>query len=305
MTMSGLETTVVGSLPLLPDGDSLMRSFYSQNNGFKDTIAKSVSAQVAAGIEIISDGQIRADMIKLFASKIRGIRLRGKPVIINDLGFQGPITLDDQMAVRRMLNSDPATKDVRLKGIVTGPLTMTLSSVDDFYKDKKEATFAFAKVLNQEARALEPVVDMLQFDEPFFSQEFPEYAKEAIGVIREGIKKPVALHACGDVKDIFPQLVEFDVDILDHEFKANPDLVPVAADLSFTQRLGFGSVRSDSDVVESVDEVAAFISDAVERFGPERLLIDPDCGMAPLDFETAEKKLMNLVKARDLVREGL
>jgi 5-methyltetrahydropteroyltriglutamate--homocysteine methyltransferase len=300
----GLETTVVGSLPLVPNGDALMRSFYQQENGFKDTIVKAVSTQVKAGIDIISDGQTRADMIKLFASKIRGIRLKGKPIIINDLGFEGPITLDDQLAVRKILDSDPTTKEVGIKGIVTGPFTMTLSSVDEFYNDKQDATFAFAKVLNEEARALEPVVDMLQFDEPFFSQEFPEYAKEAISIAREGIKKPVALHACGDVKDIFPQLVEFDVDILDHEFKANPDLVPLASDLSFTQRLGFGSVRSDSDVVESVDEVTAFISDAVERFGPERLLIEPDCGMAPLPFEIAKTKLENLVKARDLVRSG-
>jgi 5-methyltetrahydropteroyltriglutamate--homocysteine methyltransferase len=300
-----LETTVVGSLPLVPDGDTLMRSYIQQENGFKDTIGKAVSLQAGIGIDIISDGQTRADMIKLFASKIRGIRLKGKPIIIRDLGFEAPITRDDQIMVRRILDSDPATKEVGIKGIITGPFTMILSSVDEFYNDRQEAAFAFAKVLNEEAKALEPVVDLIQFDEPFFSQEFPEYARELIGTARDGIKKPVALHACGDVREIFPSLVEFDVDILDHEFKANPDLVPLAADHSFTQRLGFGSVRSDSEVVEPVDEVAAFISDAVERFGPERLLIEPDCGMAPLPFPIAENKLQNLVKARDIVRSRL
>jgi len=264
-----------------------------------------VATQVEAGIDMVSDGQTRTDMIKLFASKIRGIRLKGKPVIIGELGFDSPITLDDQKIVRSLLDADTSTKDRKIKGIITGPFTMAMSCVNEHYKDTKEAGFAFAKIINQEAKALEGTVDMIQFDEPFYSVEYPEYAKELITVIRDGLQVPVALHACGDVKDIFADLIEFPVDVLDHEFKGNPHLVDVVGEYSFSQGIGLGSVRSDSEVVETVQEISDFIGNAVSKFGVEKLMIDPDCGLKHVPLDSAKAKLQNLVEARDQVRKTL
>ena len=96
MKLDGLLTTVVGSLPLVPSGDHLMNSYYNQSDPYTDAVARAVAIQIDAGIDIISDGQVRADMISIFASKVRGVRLRGKPIIIGELGFEEPITLADQ-----------------------------------------------------------------------------------------------------------------------------------------------------------------------------------------------------------------
>lgn len=299
-----MDTTVVGSLPFKPGGKKLMSTYYAQGDPFQETIKSSVECQLDAGIQIVSDGQTRADMIKLYASRIDGIRIRGKPIVLKELSFRGPITRDDQAATRKILD-ETGRPDVKIKGIVTGPQTMAVASVNEHYKNKEELAYAYAEVMNKEALSVEPVVDMIQFDEPFFSQEFPEYSKELIEIARKGLTKPVGLHACGDVQEIFEQLVEFPVDILDHEFYSQPHLVDHCAQFDISQRVGFGSVNSASEVVETVNQIAEHIRKGAKLFGPKRLFIDPDCGLGNLKLPVAVEKLNNLVKARDLVLEEL
>lgn len=295
MSIEQLSTTVVGSFPASPERDYLVNSIRKGEDPFLSSIGEAVEAQTSAGIDIIADGQTRNDMVKLFSTKLGGIRMKGKPVVIGDIGYKGPITIDDQKHVRSI-------SDRKLKGIITGPFTLAMSCIDEHYASREKLAFAFAEALNNEARALNDVADIIQVDEPFFSVDFPEYAGDLISVIFKGVKKPRALHVCGDVSNIFGNLVELDVNILDHEFAAHPELLDVVADIDFGQMVGYGCVRSDENVAEPVDILSERIKKGIASLGIDVLLLDPDCGLRHVSGEVARQKLENMVKAREMIR---
>ena len=142
---------------------------------------------------------------------------------------------------------------------------------------------------------------MISIDEPFFSNCMPEYAKELIEIITKNIRCPTILHACGDVSLIIKELIDLPVDILSHEFKASPHLLDKFNDFSFSQKLCLGSVRSDTDNVESVDEITHHILKALDLFGEKIIHISPDCGQRLLPRNIAFQKLKNLVKAGEVI----
>jgi len=291
-----LPTTVVGSFPAVPPSDALFRYCRDGTDPYGVSLEEAVEAQISAGIHIVSDGQTRNDMVKLFTTKLSGIRMRSKPVIIGPVGYRESITAEDQELAKRLIAGR-----VLLKGIITGPFTLAMSCQDDYYHSPEKLAMAFADALNGEANRLAGLVDILQVDEPFFSVEYPEYADALVSAIFEGVELPRALHVCGDVGGIFSKLVELPVDILDHEFAAHPELLDVVSDTNFTQKIGYGCVRSDVNIAESVHEISERIKKGIACAGHGRLMLDPDCGLRHLSPEVARAKLENMVKARETV----
>ncbi|MFO7619298.1 MAG: methionine synthase [Thermoplasmata archaeon] len=296
MSRAHIQTTVVGSFPAKPPAGLLVDYCRTGQDPFAHSLEEAVEAQISAGIDIVSDGQTRNDMVRLFVSKLSGIRMRNKPVVIGDIGYKGPITVDDQKLAGKIIG-----KRVRLKGIITGPFTLAMSCQDEHYGSMEKAAMAFAEALNGEARLLSEAVDILQVDEPFFSVEFPEYADALVSTMFSGVNVPRALHVCGDVAGIFEGLAELPVDILDHEFAAHPELVNVISDVDFKQKLGYGCVRSDLEAVESPKEISERIKKGIDCVGHKRLMLDPDCGLRHLSPGAAMAKLENMVKARKMV----
>jgi len=294
-----MATTVVGSFPSSPSAASLVRFCREGKDPFGESLAEAVETQISAGVDIVSDGQTRNDMVKLFTAKLGGIRMRAKPEIIGPVTWKGVITAEDQKAAKTIIRGR-----AKLKGIITGPFTLAKSCSDRFYGSTEKAAMAFAEALNGEARALSGIVDVLQIDEPFFSVEYPEYAGQLISMILSGVDVPKALHVCGDIACIFPSLAEMPVDILDHEFAAHPELLDTVSDTDFGQFLGYGCVRSDVNHAETPEEISERIKKGIACVGEKRLVLDPDCGLRHLHPEVARAKLENLVKARNMVIEN-
>ncbi|MEN6341144.1 MAG: methionine synthase [Methanospirillum sp.] len=291
-----LPTTVVGSYPPV-EGHGL-RSLLDRHRTALET---AVADQLRAGIEIISDGQVRADMISAFVGQLPGIR-EGRVI-----GRVGPpahaITVDDVRYAR--------AKAPYVKGILTGPTTLAHALHLDtrVYRDKEELALDLAAVLAAEARALVATgVCVLQIDEPILSTGAadPEVAAGAVGVVAEGLPVPVALHACGPIEGMIDALLRYPVQILDLEFAGHPGNLEVlgARELG-EKRIGFGAVVSSSDKVESVGTIRSRVERGVEVFGPERLLVDPDCGLRMRSRETAFAKLSHMVEAVRAVRAGI
>jgi 5-methyltetrahydropteroyltriglutamate--homocysteine methyltransferase len=275
----------------------LEASYRGGPDPYAASLEESVLAQVDAGIDIVSDGQTRDTMVNLFAKRLRGVRMRERLQVVKAIEWTAPITADDQRIARGLL-----PRGRMLKGIVTGPFTLSKGLEDRHYGSAEKLAFALAEAMNREARSLEPLVDVVQFDEPFFSVDWPEYAPALVEASRRGISKPVALHVCGDVAPIFDKLAELPVDVLDHEFAAHPRLLATVKDVSFRQSVGFGCVRSDVNEVERAADVEALVQAAADALGAERLMVDPDCGLRHLDPAVAEGKLRAIVSARDAVR---
>lgn len=292
-----IKTCVIGSYPPQIDTVELIHSYFNQEEvSWEKYITYAVNDMVNAGIDIVSDGQTRDPFIQIFTRKLKGCRTRNRTEIVDKIEYDAPIILEDQKFVRGLI-----PKNKKLKGVITGPHTLANSCVDLHYNDEKKMAFDFAYALRQEAETLQKYVDMISIDEPFFSNNMPDYGKELIGIITQDISCPTVLHACGDVSTIVPELLEMPVDILSHEFKASPQLFDAFKEYSFSQKLCLGSVRSDDVRVESVEEITNHIMGAIDIFGDKIIQISPDCGQRLLPRDVAFQKLKNLTKAGEKI----
>jgi 5-methyltetrahydropteroyltriglutamate--homocysteine methyltransferase len=296
-----IPVTVVGSYPTSPTGVEIKNEIYKGRNAYRGAMREAIKDQIEAGVDVISDGQTRGDMVSIVASRIRGIRkYLGKWYVVNEIEWKGSIITEDLKFVRSV-SPNP------VQAIITGPYTLAANMEDRHHNDRKELVFELAKVINKELKNASNYTRYLHIDEPFFSVEFPEYARELVKKVFEGMDGTKMLHVCGDVALIYEFFLDFDVDVLDHEFKLHPELREVVRDFGTGGKIiGYGSVRSDNPKVESVKEISRHIREGLKVIEADKLWVDPDCGLKNLSREVAFNKLRNLSLARDAVmqREG-
>ncbi|MDD1700111.1 MAG: methionine synthase [Methanoregula sp.] len=291
-----LATTVVGSYPVVKG--SGLRSLFDP---FHAAVGTAVADQIAAGIDIISDGQVRGDMIQIFASALPGVK--GQEVIAKVQSASGPVTVGD---AKYALSKAP-----KVKGIITGPTTLAhgLHISTPMYRNREELSLDLAATLVPEAKALEAAgITLLQIDEPIFSTGMADLAtgKQAIGLITASLRIPTCLHVCGNLGNVLDEILKFNVNVLDFEFSNNPANLDLLSRRDLAGRMiGYGCVDSSSDRVESVAEIKKRIEKGIEIFDPRILLIDPDCGMRMRSREIAFAKLKNMTTAAKEVRLSL
>ena len=310
-----MKSTVVGSFPVEVKEPSSAKNkllnAFGAYDPFKDSIKDSVIAQLDAGVDIISDGQVRGDMVSIFTEYIPGMKIEdGNTVIVSKI--RNPtqeISVDDLKYAKKVMKdyyggNIPEGKGV--KGIITGPNTIVHSSrIASFYKNKEDAIIDLAHSLKYEvdaiAKKVKPVY--IQVDEPFLSTGMVEMktAREAIGILKDGLEIPFAMHVCGILKDAFADIARFNVDILDFEFAGNNVNMGVLEknySLIANKKLGFGCVDSSVNVVDDKSDVDELVKKAIEIVGKDNLILDPDCGLrrAPKDVAFDKLKLMNEIK---------
>ena len=290
-----MRSTVVGSFPVEikePSSakDKLLKVFGSYDP-FKESIKQSVFSQLDAGVDIISDGQVRGDMV----SKIR------KPT--------GEISVKDLLYAKKLIKeyyggNVPERKGI--KGIITGPSTIIHSSrITSFYKNKDDAIIDLAHSLKYEVDAIESKVNpaYIQVDEPFLSTGMVnmDVAREAIDILHDGLSIPLAMHVCGTIDGAYRDLAKFNVEILDFEFAGNDvniDILENNFNLFKGKKIGFGCIDSSKNEVDSYETTEELISRGINIVGKDDILLDPDCGLrrAPMDVAFDKLKLMNDIK---------
>ena len=291
-----LATTVVGSYPVMKGGG--LRSLFDP---LYTAVETAVADQIAAGIDIISDGQVRGDMILAFASKLPGVK--GQEVIGKVQPASGPITVRDTKYA--------LAKAPKVKGIITGPSTLAhgLHISTPMYRNKEELVLDLAAALVPEAKALEAAgVTLLQIDEPIFSTGIADLTvgKQAIGLITAALRIPTSMHVCGNLGNVLDEILKFNVNVFDFEFANNPANLDLLSRRDLAGRMiGYGCVDSSIDKIESVAEIKKRIEKGIEIFDPRIMLLDPDCGMRMRSREAAYWKLKNMCDAAKEVRIAL
>jgi 5-methyltetrahydropteroyltriglutamate--homocysteine methyltransferase len=151
------------------------------------------------------------------------------------------------------------------------------------------------------------------------------FARDLINRVSAGLpRRRLALHICrgnwtrderaalaGDYRPLLPLLSSVEVGTLFLELATSrAGEVDVLRDLPPDRRIGVGVVNQKDDRVESVEEIVARAERAVRLFGPERVLLTPDCGFATFadnpiaPAEIAEQKLRAIVDARAVLRSS-
>ncbi len=310
-----MKSTVVGSYPVELSEPSSFKDKLLNAIGaydpFKQAIKTSVMAQLDAGVDIISDGQVRGDMVSIFTQFIPGMKIvDGNTEIVSKI--RNPtreISVNDLKYAKKVMSEYYGGKIPEgkgIKGIITGPNTIVHSSrIRSFYKNKEDAIIDLAHSLKFEVDAIEKNASpiYIQIDEPFLSTGMVDMktAREAIDIIRDGMNIPLAMHVCGILSDAFKDISRFNVDILDFEFAGNSVNLGVLqknANLISGKKIGFGCVDSSVNTVDNKGDVDELVLKAIEIVGKDNLILDPDCGLrrAPGDVAFKKLKLMNDIK---------
>jgi 5-methyltetrahydropteroyltriglutamate--homocysteine methyltransferase len=291
-----LPTTVVGSFPAEP-----RRTLRALLDPYHEAVCQAVDAQIDAGITIISDGQVRGDMIGTFASRLPGIN--GKDVIGKVMPSDTPITTRDTKYA--------GTRHPYVKGIITGPSSLSygLKIATPFYRSRNELIPDIADALAAEAAALEKAsVTMLQIDEPIFSTGIADLAvgHAALEKITDTVTVPVCLHVCGPLSKIIDEYVRMPVSILDFEGSVDPENFASLSSRDLRDRyIGYGCVDSTKASLEDQETIIRRIRKGVDILGPEALIPDPDCGLRMLPRDAAVAKLSGLCRAVAVVRSEI
>lgn len=318
-------TTVVGSYPSPPKEPKSIGSKISALMGnydpYQAAVEYAVFKQIKAGINIISAGQVRGDMVEIFARDITGMawedgtsKIKGKILPLNYSIGANDIKIalkvannisEDFKAGGTILSGGNFREDARgVKGIITGPTTLVLSSrMEGFYTLEKrdKAIIDLALTLKREAKYMEKAgVAMIQFDEPFLSTGMADVktAYKAIKIVQDGLEVPLSMHVCGDVSHVLGELLKFPVDIIDCEFAGIGKNLEILQNTDLKgKKIGFGCVDTKTEKVESPEEILTLIKKGIELIGEENMIVDPDCGMRMLPPEVAYQKLKNMTEA--------
>ncbi len=297
-----LLTSVVGSYPT--DGLPVRRA-----------VERAVEDQLLAGVDVISDGQPRGDMIEVFASHIPGIERRddGMWEVFDTLDMPSSPILASDFALARTL----ANRRAEVKGIVTGPITLALSlrvAPEAPYNAPHDPALILrlTEILGREMAALVAAgARVTQVDEPLLPQALTglvpmELATDALREFAATSMLPI-LHVCGDVRDLVNDLLLFNFAVYDIENTRIPNAFAFDDEqLDFSgSKVSAGCVDTASAEVETVEVIRDRIRATMAHIPPERLWVSPDCGMRLLPRDAALEKLKRMVAATQELRAEL
>ena len=335
-------TTIAGSLPKpewLAEPNKLWAPWKSQGDELvrakRDATMLAVKIQEDAGIDIVTEGeQARQHFVHGFLEKVDGIDFAHKvemgirkdrykamvPQVVAPLRLKGRVHADEARVAR-------AHTTRQLKFTLPGPMTIIDTIADQYYGDRVKMAFAFAELLNEEAKALQADgVDLVQFDEPAFNvymDEVNDWGIRALERAAEGLTCATAVHICygygikantdwketlgnewRQYEDIFPAIAKSPIQQVAIECRNSRVPLELLALLK-GKKVQAGVIDVASDTVETAEDVVAVI-DAVSKFVAKSDIIPTtNCGMAPMRRDIAEAKLMALGAGAKLARERL
>lgn len=287
-----------------------------------DATLLAIRDQERAGLDIISDGEIRRESyFNRFANALEGVDLEHPGEALNRRGVaqlvprvSGPIRRVRPVEVRDV-EFLRANTDRKIKMTVPGPFTMAVLAQDDYYGDEAALAADYATAVNAEIRDLFAAgADLVQVDEPYLQAQ-PEKAREygaaALGKALEGVGGTVCVHLCFGyaalVKEkpsgysFLAELANVPCQQISIE-SAQPGLdYSVLRDIP-EQTILVGVLNLNDMKVETPEEVAGRLRKALEHVPPERIIAAPDCGMKYLPRDVAFGKLCALVQGAAIVR---
>ena len=336
------ETAIAGSLPKpawLAETNKLWPKWRAEGEELaqakRDATLLWIKTQEDAGLDVIGDGeQSRQHFVHGFLEQVEGIDFEHKvemgirndrykamvPQVVGPLRLKGRV----HEAEAKLLRAHTTRKT---KFTLPGPMTIVDTVADRHYGDRVKMAFAFAELLNQEARALEADgIDVVQFDEPAFNvymAEAADWGVKALERAAEGLRCTTAVHICygygiaanldwkqtlgeqwRQYEQVFPALAKSRIDQVSLECihsKVPPELMALLAG----KDVMVGVIDVASDAVETPEEVADTIGRALQHVPRERLIACTNCGLAPMGRAVAEAKLRALAEGAALARRRL
>ncbi len=332
-------TTIVGSYPQpdwLIDREKLSGRFpprvrarelwrvaepYLQQ-AMEDATLLAIRAQEDAGLDIVSDGEIRRESYSnRIATALDGVDIdhpgsaldrsghpNPVPRIVGKVRRVRPIEVEDLLFLK-------AHTTRKVKITVPGPFTMLQQAQNDFYASEEEAAMDYAAALNEEIKDLfAHGADVVQVDEPYMQarpEKARQYGIQALNRALDGVTGTTAVHICFGYAAIiharpagYSFLPEFALCTCK---QVSIETAQSKLDCAVLEKLGdkqvmVGCLDLSDMAIESPLVVASRIKRALQYIRPEQVILAPDCGMKYLPRAVADGKLRAMVEGARILR---
>lgn len=326
-------TTTIGSFPQTADVKANRTAFkkgeiteqeYIEFN--KKKIAECVALQEEIGIDVLVHGEYeRNDMVEYFGENLDGYIFTEKawvqsygtrcvkpPIVWGDISRNKSMTVDWSVYAQSLTNKP-------MKGMLTGPVTILNWSFPREDISLKECAYQIALAIRDEVLDLEKNgIKIIQIDEAALREKLPlrkadwynEYLDWAIKTFRlthSGTKAETQIHThmCySEFTDIIKAIDDMDADVITFEAsRSDLLLLDSLKENNFKTEVGPGVYDIHSPRVPSVDEILTVLNKMAEKIKPEKLWVNPDCGLKTRGVVETKASLINMVKAAKQFRE--
>lgn len=290
-----------------------------------DATIVAIRAQERAGLDIITDGEVRRESYSnRFATALDGLDLDNPatitsrsghkvlvPRVVGEIKRRHPVQVRDIQFLRA--NTDRMTKIT-----VPGPFTMSQQAVNEYYPTEEALALGYAGAVNQEIKDLFAAgADVVQIDEPYM-QAYPDKARQfgvqALNRALEGVTGTTAVHICfgyGALVPGRPGSYSFLTELTGSTAKqisietAQSNLDTSVLKNIPNQSIILGVLDLSTHTVETPEQVAERIRRALPYIDASRLIAAPDCGLKYMPNDVAFGKMKSLADGARLVRESL
>ena len=324
-------TTTIGSFPQTSDIRTLRRrrrrgeiDETTYRAGLRKEIANAVRVQEKLGLDVLVHGEAeRNDMVEYFGELMEGFaftrngwvqsygsRCVKPPIIYGDVSRPEPMTVE-WIRCAQELTGKP------VKGMLTGPVTILCWSFPRDDLDRRDVCRQIALALRDEVRDLERTgARIIQIDEPAFREGLPlrrrdwaqylDWAVECFRLSSCGVKDDTQIHThmCySEFNDIIEAIARMDADVITIESaRSDMELLEVFRSFEYPNEIGPGVYDIHSPRVPETEEMLRLLHKAAERISPERLWVNPDCGLKTRGWTEVHAALANMVQAAAQLR---
>ena len=287
-----------------------------------DATVLAIRAQEEAGLDIITDGEIRRESYSnRFATALEGVDIDNPGSALDRSGHPNPVPrivgkirrkhaveVDDLLFLKRNTQKP-------VKMTVPGPFTMSQQAQNDFYKSEEEAALDYAVAVNAEIRDLFAAgADIVQVDEPYMQarpEKARQYGLKALNRALEGVTGTTAVHICFGYAAIIhqrpsgysflPELAGCSCKQVSIETAQSNLDTAVLAKLP-GKKIMVGCIDLSDMNVETPSQVVSRVKKAMPFVPKENIILAPDCGMKYLPRDVAEGKMRAMVEAARILR---
>ncbi len=326
-----LPTTTIGSFPQTPEVRKARAAFKKGRIGqpayleaMRTEIRHAVARQEALGLDVLVHGEAeRNDMVEYFGEQLQGFAFTGNgwvqsygsrcvkpPIIYGDVERPAPMTVE-WTRYAQSLTKKP------MKGMLTGPITMLQWSFVRDDQPRGTTALQIALALRDEVLDLERAgTAIIQIDEPALREGLPlkkrdwtEYlgwAVRAFKLASSGVADETQIHThmCyAEFNDILPSIAALDADVITIETsRSDMELLEAFGEFRYPNEIGPGVYDIHSPRVPDCGDMLKLLEKAERVIPPERLWVNPDCGLKTRGWPETEAALARMVEAARRMR---
>jgi 5-methyltetrahydropteroyltriglutamate--homocysteine methyltransferase len=325
-------TTTIGSFPQTKEIRSTRLKYKKNELDYenyskiiKKEIERSITEQEKLGLDILVHGEAeRNDMVEYFGEQLEGYifsqygwvqsygsRCVKPPIIFGDIDRPEKMTVD-WIQYAQSLTSKP------VKGMLTGPVTILNWSFVRDDQPRKETCLQLALAIRKEVLDLEQAgIHVIQIDEAALRERLPlrqtqwkaylDWAVESFRICANGVRDETQIHThmCySEFNDIMDAIIHMDADVITIETsRSDMKLLSVFNEVNYPNEIGPGVYDIHSPNIPDEAQIIDLINKACENIPPERLWINPDCGLKTRQWNEVLPALKNMVNAAKKLRE--